>query len=144
MAIHDGLREYALKRYLRVLISSALSDSRFSPITASELSSLQVSISLLTNFQKREDLHDWTVGEHGIWIEFDLGSGKRTATFLPEVAQEQGWTRQETLESLLRKGGHCGTVTREIWASVQLTRYQSLKESMDYDEYSLFNSFTKI
>jgi hypothetical protein len=73
------------------LAFSAFKDSRFSPITADELSKLHVSVSILTNFEDAEDHMDWEVGTHGIRIEFhsDRGS-RRTATYLPEVATEQG------------------------------------------------------
>lgn len=30
---------------------------------------------------------------------------KRTATFLPEVASDQGWDQQQCMEALLRKAG---------------------------------------
>ena len=102
MNLHSGLREYAVTRYLQLtvvkkpapivfLVLSAFKDSRFSPITADELSKLHVSVSILTQFEEAEDHMDWEVGTHGIRIEFhsDRGS-RRTATYLPEVATEQG------------------------------------------------------
>jgi AMMECR1 domain-containing protein len=79
------------KLYPFFFFFSAFKDSRFSPITADELSKLHVSVSILTNFEDAEDHMDWEVGTHGIRIEFhsDRGS-RRTATYLPEVATEQG------------------------------------------------------
>lgn len=48
----------------------------------------------LSIFQGFEDAHgylDWTLGVHGIRIEFLNDRGcKRTATYLPQVAEEQG------------------------------------------------------
>lgn len=70
---------------------SACSDSRFSPITMDELSKLHVSVSLLRHFEDGADYRDWEVGVHGIRIEFYNEKGnKRTATYLPEVASNQG------------------------------------------------------
>jgi len=45
----------------------------------------------LTKFEEANDHLDWEIGTHGIRIEFhsDRGS-RRTATYLPEVATEQG------------------------------------------------------
>ena len=40
-------------------------------------------------------------GKHGIILK----KGFHQATFLPEVATEQGWTKKETLEVLCRKAG---------------------------------------
>jgi AMME syndrome candidate gene 1 protein len=58
------------------------------------------------------------------------------ATYLPDVAVEQGWTKEETLLSLMRKAGWSGR--REKWKEVgdlKVVRYQGKKESVDYEEY---------
>ncbi|CAG8732866.1 21960_t:CDS:2, partial [Racocetra persica] len=76
------------------------------------------------------------IGVHGIWIEFvDDYNRRRTATYLPEVAEEQGWTKVEAIDSLLRKGGYNGRITDKIRSRVVLTRYQSAKYAITYDEY---------
>lgn len=83
MNLQSGLREYA--------ITSAFKDSRFSPITRDEFPKLSVSVSILRHFEDGDDYLDWEVGVHGIRIEFINEKGnKRTATYLPEVASEQG------------------------------------------------------
>ncbi|KAG8262829.1 AMME chromosomal region protein 1-like [Homalodisca vitripennis] len=80
--LHNGIREYA--------VTSAIKDSRFSPITREELTKLHVSVSILRHFEDGADYKDWEVGVHGIRIEFHNEKGsKRTATYLPEVATEQ-------------------------------------------------------
>merc|ERR1711963_1107132 len=77
MELHHGLREYA--------ITSAMKDSRFSPMTREEFPGLQVSVSVLCNFEDGADFADWDLGTHGIRIEFLSERGnKKTATFLPE------------------------------------------------------------
>lgn len=45
----------------------------------------------LQNFEEADSYLDWTIGVHGIRIEFlnERGS-KRSATYLPKVASEQG------------------------------------------------------
>lgn len=83
MNLQSGLREYA--------ITSAFKDSRFSPVTREEFPKLSVSVSILRHFEDGDDYLDWEVGIHGIRIEFINEKGnKRTATYLPEVASEQG------------------------------------------------------
>ncbi|XP_076349773.1 uncharacterized protein CG5902-like isoform X6 [Tachypleus tridentatus] len=117
MNLHNGLREYA--------VTSAFKDSRFSPITRDEFNKLHVSVSILRHFEDGQDYLDWEIGIHGIRIEFTSDKGsKRTATYLPEVAPEQGWDRIQTVDSLLRKGGYKGIITNEVRRSVRLTRYQ--------------------
>ncbi|KAF9201112.1 AMME syndrome candidate protein 1 protein [Haplosporangium sp. Z 27] len=131
MPLHSGLKEYAL--------TSAFKDGRFAPISAKEVPSLVCNVSLLINFENGEDYLDWEVGVHGVWIEFrDANGRKRTATYLPEIAKEQGWTKKKTIESLLRKGGFRATITQDVLDSIILTRYQSQKESATYQEYLSF------
>jgi len=128
LPLHSGLKEYA--------ITSAIHDRRFSPITIRELSHLTCGVSLLTNFEDAKDYLDWEIGVHGIWIEFvDDHNRRRTATYLPEVAEEQGWTKEEAIDSLLRKSGYNGRITDKIRSRVVLTRYQSAKYAITYQEY---------
>lgn len=146
------------KLYPFFFVFSAFKDSRFSPITADELSKLHVSVSILTNFEDAKDHMDWEVGTHGIRIEFhsDRGS-RRTATYLPEVATEQGicvsifsshssvsyyqfsfltgWDRIQTIDSLLRKGGFKGLVTHDVRRNIKLVRYRSEKVSVSWQDY---------
>ncbi|XP_042899970.1 uncharacterized protein CG5902 isoform X1 [Parasteatoda tepidariorum] len=128
MNLHSGLREYA--------VTSAFKDSRFSPITRDEFGKLHVSVSILRHFEEGEDYMDWEIGIHGIRIEFTTEKGsKRTATYLPEVASEQGWDRIQTIDSLLRKGGYKGSISSDVRKSIRLTRYQSEKLTVSYPEY---------
>ncbi|KAF9985607.1 AMME syndrome candidate protein 1 protein, partial [Entomortierella chlamydospora] len=114
----------------------AFRDGRFPPISKKEVPTLVCNVSLLTDFEVAENYLDWEVGVHGIWIEFrDTNNRKRTATYLPEVAKEQGWTKEKAIESLLRKGGYKGTITQEVLDSIILTRYQSQKAQATYQEY---------
>ncbi|RKP07345.1 AMMECR1 domain-containing protein [Thamnocephalis sphaerospora] len=128
MPLQSGLEEYAL--------TSALRDRRFAPITSKEVPWLTCAVSLLTDFTLGSDYLDWEIGKHGIWIEFRNEHGKRkTATYLPEIAAEQGWSKVETIDSLLRKGGYRGHITETLRASIKLTRYQSSKCALSYDDY---------
>ncbi|KAM9326185.1 nuclear protein AMMECR1 isoform 2-T2 [Gastrophryne carolinensis] len=114
----------------------ALKDSRFPPMTRDELPRLFCSVSLLTNFEDVCDYLDWEVGVHGIRIEFINEKGsKRTATYLPEVAKEQGWDHIQTIDSLLRKGGYKAAISNDFRKTIKLTRYRSEKMTMSYAEY---------
>lgn len=131
--LHEGLRDYA--------IQSATQDERFDQVTKEEIVNMNVSVSLLTQFEDAANYLDWEVGVHGIRIEFQTErDAKRSATFLPEVAPEQGWDRIETIDCLLRKGGYRGTITTDVRESIRLTRYQSEKITVSYDEYRIWRS----
>lgn len=126
-----GLRDYALV--------AALQDSRFSPVQLAEVGQLGVGVSLLVNFEESADAMDWEVGKHGIRISFkDPDDGRqRGATFLPEVATEQGWTKAETLAALCRKAGYRGPLRDDaLLKHVKVVRYQSSKANLSFPEYT--------
>ena len=105
-------------------------------MSRSELTNLQVSVSILCHFEDGADWSDWKLGTHGIRIEWISERGNRkTATFLPEVPLAQGWDKTQTIDSLLRKGGFKGTVTPEVRRSIRLVRYQSEMLTITYQEY---------
>ncbi|KAB0407231.1 hypothetical protein E2I00_012352 [Balaenoptera physalus] len=101
----------------------------------------QVSVAIITAFNPQKDCTNKTatffqVGVHGIRIEFINEKGsKRTATYLPEVAKEQGWDHIQTIDSLLRKGGYKAPITNEFRKTIKLTRYRSEKMTLSYAEY---------
>jgi len=67
---------------------AAFGDWWFSPINISEFEDLEVSVSLLTNFEQIKDPLDWIVGTHGIEIEFTKDGRVYRGTYLPNVASE--------------------------------------------------------
>jgi AMME syndrome candidate gene 1 protein len=123
----DGLASYA--------ITSAIHDTRFDPVEPEELPSLDVSVTLLTDFEECDDVHDWTLGVHGLRISFFYHGRRYGATYLPDVASEQGWTKDETLVSLMRKAGWTGRKEKWREVDVKCVRYQGKKESLDYTVY---------
>ena len=123
MPLREGLPKYAL--------IAALQDTRFSPVTAAELPTLNVAVSLLVQYEDARDALDWEVGKHGIIIEY----AGRSAVFLPEVAKEQGWDKETTLQHLLVKAGVREPFRKEMASKIKTVRYQSSKECITWDEY---------
>ena len=111
-------------------LTSALEDDRFSPISEKEIKNLNCGISLLVNFEKAKDCYDWEIGKHGIDIKF----GRYSATFLPEVPVEHKMDQRTTLENLIEKAGYYGDL-EDVEKKIKLTRYQSIKLFMPYEEY---------
>ncbi|KAG2491459.1 hypothetical protein HYH03_010245 [Edaphochlamys debaryana] len=129
--LYSALHDYTL--------NSSLRDHRFSPIKLKELPSLQCKVSLLARFEKASGWQDWSVGTHGIIIHFadpEQRGVRRTATFLPDVAPEQGWDRQQAVDALIRKAGYSGAITPALRDSLSLERYQSTIAALTYDEYT--------
>ncbi|XP_020231888.1 uncharacterized protein At2g38710 [Cajanus cajan] len=125
----NGLKDYAL--------TSALRDRRFPPIQANELPFLECTVSILANYETANNYLDWEIEKHGIIIEFSdpVYKTRRSATYLPEVAANEGWTKIEAIDSLIRKAGYNGQITDELRMQLQLTRYQSTLFTMHYSEY---------
>ncbi|KAL4931239.1 AMMECR1 domain-containing protein [Aspergillus undulatus] len=98
--LSHGLKSYAL--------TSAFDDTRFSPIPASLLPSLSCSLTLLGTFEPCTNPLDWTLGTHGLRISFIHRGRRFGATYLPDVPVEQGWTKEETVTSLMHKAGWSG------------------------------------
>ncbi|MBE3132430.1 MAG: AmmeMemoRadiSam system protein B [Acidobacteria bacterium] len=82
-------------------LEAALNDTRFDKVRASELASLEIEISALTPPKAVAGAHAVVVGRDGVILQKD----GRSAVFLPQVATEQGWGREEMLDNLCQKGG---------------------------------------
>lgn len=137
MPLSSGLRSYAL--------TSAFEDHRFNPIPASLIHSLQVCVTLLTNFSEPDsDVLNWTVGEHGIRLSFTDKGRRFGATYLPDVAKEQGWGKEETIVSLMRKAGWTGR--KDEWRNakgLEIVRYEGKKVDLDYEEWEEWRAWVE-
>ncbi len=81
-------------------VSAACRDPRFPPLRSEELNEIKIKVSVyLMSPTEIKSLEEFEVGKHGIIIE----KAGASATYLPEVAKEQGWTKEETLSSLCQK-----------------------------------------
>lgn len=85
---------------------------------------------------------DWTLGVHGLRISFYYRNRRYGATYLPDVAVEQEWTKEETVISLMKKAGWNGRDDkwRDV-ADMKVVRYQGKKESVEYEEYRAFRKW---
>lgn len=100
-------------------VQSALNDRRFSPLTADELRDIEIEISVLTPMKPVSGAGEVVVGRDGVLLAKDGHS----AVFLPQVAPEQGWTRDEMLAQLCLKAG----LNRGCWKQqAQLSTFQAV------------------
>jgi AmmeMemoRadiSam system protein A len=82
--------------------NAAMHDPRFASVDSiAELDSLRIEISVLTPPEEVESYKDIVIGKHGIILRMN----NRGAVFLPQVATEQGWSRDSTLSHLSLKAG---------------------------------------
>lgn len=98
--------------YKSVMVNAyyaAFRDSRFNPLTTDELPEIHIEISVLTPPAPIANYQDIKLGKHGIVLH----KNDRQALFLPQVAPEQGWDLDQTLEHLSMKAGLPGDAYKE-------------------------------
>jgi len=71
--------------------AAAFEDPRFMPVTADELADINIEISVLTPMRRIQSLDEFELHRHGIYIR----KGYRSGTYLPQVADEVNWTKEE-------------------------------------------------
>jgi AmmeMemoRadiSam system protein A len=81
--------------------ASAFEDPRFERLSLDELTGVEIEISILSPPKAVGGPSDIVVGRDGVVITAD----GRSAVFLPQVAPEQGWNREQMLDNLCLKAG---------------------------------------
>ncbi len=77
-------------------VEAAVNDPRFTPVTEEELPEIEIEISVLSPLKQIEDPDEIKMGQHGVLVR----KGYRSGVFLPQVATETGWTKEEFLSNL--------------------------------------------
>lgn len=99
--------------------AAAFEDPRFMPVTSDELADIDIEISVLTPMRRIQGIDEFQLHRHGIYIK----KGYRSGTFLPQVADEVNWTKEEFL-------GHCAQDKAGIgwdgWRDAELYVYEAI------------------
>jgi AmmeMemoRadiSam system protein A len=98
--------------------ASATSDPRFAgdPVTAGELEHLDVEISVLSPLKLTDDPLSLRLGVDGIYIK----RGFSTGCFLPQVADEAGWSKEEFLSYCC---AHKAGLAPDAWKEAETVVY---------------------
>lgn len=100
-------------------VASSTQDYRFSPVQAKEIDELEIEISVLSPMKRISGPGELELGRDGIYIK----KGNASGTFLPQVAKETGWTKEEFL-------GHCARDKAGIgwdgWKDAELYTYEAV------------------
>lgn len=100
-------------------LAAATRDQRFVPVESPELEYIDIEVSVLTPLQKISSPDEFKLGKHGIYMTKDGKSG----TYLPQVAEDSGWTTEEFL-------GHCAREKAGIgwdgWKDADLYVYEAI------------------
>ena len=99
--------------------AAAFEDPRFMPVTRDELDDIDIEISVLTPMRRIQNLDEFELHRHGIYIR----KGYRSGTFLPQVADEVNWTKEEFVS-------HCAQDKAGIgwdgWRDAELYVYEAI------------------
>jgi AmmeMemoRadiSam system protein B/AmmeMemoRadiSam system protein A len=100
-------------------IAAAAFDQRFAPVESPELPYISIEISVLTPLEKISTIDELELERHGIFMTKDGRSG----TFLPQVAREKSWSKEDFL-------GHCSRdkagLGWEGWKEADLYVYEAI------------------
>ena len=99
--------------------AAAFEDPRFTPVRRDELDDIDIEISVLTPMRRIQSLDEFELHRHGIYIR----KGYRSGTFLPQVADEVNWTKEEFI-------GHCSRDKAGLgwdgWRDAELYVYEAI------------------
>ncbi len=99
--------------------AAAFEDPRFQPLRREELDEVDIEISVLTPMRRIQSLDEFKLHQHGIYIR----KGYRSGTFLPQVADEVNWTKEEFV-------GHCSQDKAGLgwdgWRDAELYVYEAI------------------
>ena len=99
--------------------AAAFEDPRFTPLTREELDDIDIEISVLTPMRRIQSIDEFELHRHGIFIR----KGFRSGTFLPQVADEVNWTKEEFI-------GHCSQDKAGLgwdgWRDAELYVYEAI------------------
>ncbi|MCP4711947.1 MAG: AmmeMemoRadiSam system protein A [Planctomycetes bacterium] len=89
--------ELPLLKTIQEMSVATTRDSRFAanPVTPGELGEIDIEISVLSPLVPTDDPLSLELGKHGIYIKHGYGGG----CFLPQVAIETGWSKEEFLSN---------------------------------------------
>ena len=108
--------------------ASATSDPRFfsDPIRPNELEKLDIEISVLSPLQRTEDPLSLRLGVDGIYIK----RGGLSGCFLPQVATETGWSKEEFLSYCC---AHKAGLAPDAWKDPETKVYLFTAEAFGAD-----------
>jgi len=94
--------EELYKAVSKMAIESSTGDPRFPPVTPQEIEQIQIEISVLTVPERIKSVDEIELGKHGVIVK----KGVHQGVFLPQVATETGWSKEEFLNRLCYDKAH--------------------------------------
>jgi hypothetical protein len=109
-------------------VEAGVEDPRFPAVTAGELKDIEIEISVLSELKKIEDPLSIELGTHGVLVKRGFNSG----VFLPQVATETGWSKEEFLSYLC---SHKAGLSPDAWKDKATEIYVFTAEVFSEKDY---------
>jgi AmmeMemoRadiSam system protein A len=97
-------------------VEAATGDPRFPKVTLAELGELEIEISVLSPLRRVAGAADIELGTHGVLVR----KGAQSGVFLPQVAQETNWSKEEFLSYLCT---HKAFLPADAWKDASTELY---------------------
>jgi len=97
-------------------VESAVDDPRFSQVNLSELKDIEIEISVLSPMERVATAEKIELGKHGVLVR----KGYQSGVFLPQVATETGWSKEEFLNNLC---AHKAGLPADAWKNKDTELY---------------------
>lgn len=81
---------------IEMAIEASHNDPRFLPVEPDEIKDIEIEISVLTPKRRVKSIDEIELGKHGVIVKRGFASG----VYLPQVAAETGWTKEQFMQSL--------------------------------------------
>jgi AmmeMemoRadiSam system protein A len=107
------------------VISAAVKDTRFHPVTLEEIKDLDIEISVLSPFRRIRDIEEIEVGKHGLFLVQEPFRG----LLLPQVATQYRWNRETFLAQTCRKSGLSESAWRDPRTTIYIFEAEVFSES---------------
>ncbi|MCG8430120.1 MAG: AmmeMemoRadiSam system protein B [Candidatus Omnitrophica bacterium] len=109
-------------------VEAAVRDPRFPAVTADELAGLEIEISVLSRLKRVPSADHIEVGKHGVMVK----RGFKRGVYLPQVATDTGWSREEFLSSLC---AHKAGLPADAWKDPSTELYVFTAEIFSESHY---------
>jgi len=109
-------------------IEAAVGDPRFAQVGLNELKNIEIEISVLSPMEKIDSVDKIQLGVHGVLVKRGFNSG----VFLPQVATETGWSKEEFLSYLC---AHKAGLSADAWKDKSTEIYIFTAEVFSGENY---------
>ena len=109
-------------------VEAGTQDPRFNPVAPAELKDIEIEVSVLSPLERITSPDAIQLGVHGVLVR----SGFKSGVFLPQVATETGWSKEEFMSNLCQ---HKAGLAADAWKDKSTEIYTFTAEVFSEKEF---------